>query len=91
MKNPFEQLVEKPILEENERLVEFKDEDGKFMNPARNFNNIDGWNPQEGYWVKVRRANNLTIKDGGQKASLFELGKDFPDHCADIFAVCEVE
>ena len=31
MKNPFEQLGEKPILEENERLVEFKDEDGKLI------------------------------------------------------------
>lgn len=39
-----------------------KDEDGNFMIPARNFNNIGEWNPQEGYYVKVSKPTTLTIK-----------------------------
>src|SRR3989344_1047189 len=43
-------------------LLMVKDENGNFMAPANNFNNIDEWNSQEAYHIKVNKSTTLIIK-----------------------------
>ncbi|MBM3325969.1 MAG: T9SS type A sorting domain-containing protein [Calditrichaeota bacterium] len=42
-------------------LLMLKDGQGRYYNPARNFNNIPQWNPAEGYLIKVVRQGELRI------------------------------
>lgn len=45
----------------NGTLLMVKDGQGRFYLPRTGFNNIPRWNPVEGYWVKLGRADRLEI------------------------------
>ena len=43
-------------------LILVKDGNGRFFSPIGDFNNIEAWNPQEAYYVKVNERTSLTIE-----------------------------
>jgi hypothetical protein len=42
-------------------LILLKDGDGRFFSPARNFNQIEAWNPRGGYNLRLQRSDTLVI------------------------------
>ena len=54
-------------------LMMAKDSQGRFWIPERNFNNMNEWNPYEGYLVKVGGATTLIIKGGEHISPIIEL------------------
>ena len=60
-------------LEREGSLMLVKDSQGNFIIPDEDFNNIDEWHPQEGYWVKVNQDAILTIKGEEHISSRIEL------------------
>jgi len=46
----------------DEGVLEFvKDDGGRFYSPSEEFSNLEGWNVEDGYWLKVNRPAELPL------------------------------
>ncbi len=46
---------------DRESLILVKDQYGNFFAPTHDFNQIDGWNPIDGYWIKLTQRDTLSV------------------------------